>query len=243
MTMGRLFIFCYCRSVGHTCEKASLCVSPGRVVWSISLPLAQSDCRRGLLCGFSGEFFPFTRDEAKKVRTSSNFIWLFSLKKNNSLLQNINFVFTHEHVNITSRCKNLRTFQFWIFYFRQKDLDVEVEEQNEELQKLAPDSQQAKTTSPDGKISMSAEDLYCHTERAVYEVKLYQSCQDLHQSHGMNMAAIRTRSVSENGAMLTDKKLTIEVEVKEKRSFLDKMKNTTLFRIFRYDMILIFMIS
>lgn len=90
---------------------------------------------------------------------------------------------------------------------------------------------------------MSAEDLYCHTERAVYEVKLYQSCQDLHQSHGMNMAAIRTRSVSENGAMLTDEKLTIEVEVKEKRSFLDKMKNTTLFRIFRYDMILIFMIS
>lgn len=119
-------------------------------------------------------------------------------------------------------------------YFRQKEVDVEVGEQNEELEKLAPESQQAKTTSPNGKISMSAEDLYCHTERAVYEVKLYQSCQELHKSHGTNMAAIRPRSVSENGAMLTDEKLTIEVEVKEK-SFLDKMKNTTLFRIFRYD--------
>lgn len=115
---------------------------------------------------------------------------------------------------------------------KQKEVDVEFGEQNEELEKLAPESQQAKTTSPNGKISMSAEDLYCHTERAVYEVKLYQSCQELHKSHGTNMAAIRPRSVSENGAMLTDEKLTIEVEVKEKKSFLDKMKNTTLFRIF-----------
>lgn len=124
-------------------------------------------------------------------------------------------------------------------YFRQKEVDVEVGEQNEELEKLAPESQQAKTTSPSGKISMSAEDLYCHTERAVYEVKLYQSCQELHKSHGTNMAPIRPRSVSENGAMLTDEKLTIEVEVKEKKNFLDKMKNTTLFRIFRYDKVLI----
>ena len=87
------------------------------------------------------------------------------------------------------------------------------------------------TTPPNGKISMSVEDLYCHTERAVYEVKQYQSCQELHRSQGAT--GVRQRSVSENGVKASAKEMFMEVEVTEKKSILDKIKNTILFKIFR----------
>ncbi|XP_062575321.1 uncharacterized protein LOC134237232 [Saccostrea cucullata] len=113
---------------------------------------------------------------------------------------------------------------------KQEELVVEIEEDNEELQKLAPFTQKD-SSKTDKMISMSAEDLHCHTERAVYEVKLYQSCQELHKSHDSNMAAgVRQRSTSENGRMLMDE--VEKVEENKSRSVLDKVKKTTLYKIF-----------
>ena len=114
--------------------------------------------------------------------------------------------------------------------FRQEELEVKVDDE-EEKQRLAPEFKQNLTTPPNGKISMSVEDLYCHTERAVYEVKQYQSCQELHRSQGAT--GVRQRSVSENGVKASAKEMFMEVEVTEKRSILDKIKNTILFKIFR----------
>ncbi|XP_022344919.2 uncharacterized protein LOC111137655 [Crassostrea virginica] len=112
---------------------------------------------------------------------------------------------------------------------RQEELEVKVDD-DEEKQRLAPEFKQNLTTPPNGKISMSVEDLYCHTERAVYEVKQYQSCQELHRSQGAT--GVRQRSVSENGVKASAKEMFMEVEVTEKKSILDKIKNTILFKIF-----------
>ncbi|XP_056019007.1 uncharacterized protein LOC125663922 isoform X2 [Ostrea edulis] len=118
---------------------------------------------------------------------------------------------------------------------RQTTLNVEVEEENEELQKLSPNTKENQTSKVDRKITMSMEDLHCHTERAVYEVKLHQSCHNLYTSRDSHIAEVRQRSISENGELLKKEAIAEEdgeVEEKTSKSILDKIRSTTLIKIF-----------
>jgi hypothetical protein len=131
-------------------------------------------------------------------------------------------------------------FSPWYFklhsYCRQTTLNVEDEEKNEELQKLSTSTKENQTSETERKITMSMEDLHCHTEKAVYEVKLYQSCHNLSTSHDSNKVEVRQRSISENGGLLKKEEIVDEegdVEGKASKSVLDKIKSTTLIKIFR----------
>ncbi|XP_062597374.1 uncharacterized protein LOC134258806 [Saccostrea cucullata] len=106
-----------------------------------------------------------------------------------------------------------------------KQLELDVEEQTEELHKLVHKTQQKQTKETDRKISLSMEDLHCYTDRAVYDVKLYQSCQDLRRSCDLDT----------NKALKTPTENTTEeavrVEKKISKCIFNEVKSTSLFEI------------
>ncbi|XP_062610268.1 uncharacterized protein LOC134272049 [Saccostrea cucullata] len=67
-----------------------------------------------------------------------------------------------------------------------KQLELDVEGHSEELQELVHKIQQKQTKEAERMISSSMEELHYYTERAVYDVKLNQSCQDLRKSRDFN---------------------------------------------------------
>ncbi|XP_061196699.1 uncharacterized protein LOC133204975 [Saccostrea echinata] len=109
---------------------------------------------------------------------------------------------------------------------KQRELDVEVEEQNKELQKLVHKTQQKQTHENDRKISLSMEDLHCYTDRTIYEIRLYQSCQDLHRSHDFIMNKTVKTLTEEN-----DTVEALRIDKKTSKCIFNKVKRTSLFEI------------